>query len=338
MRLLQRDPLPDLNLEPPTDVQAFVLSSYERMPQLPPVAMTRLDSGATKDRIYVDRSGAVRFERFASADATEPVTYMILSGTSFGRTPTVGSEHGLGRTGTRPSATTHGCTSSPLRPELRRRAGLRADPGSDEAGSWTGATGWRYVGADFVAGRPAHHLACAGEDLWLDDETRLILRVRAPDIDEAGNPVPGAFSTTEVTEIEFGEQPAALFALTPPMASLPCRCEAYLDLCPGDTAPFLEGPPCSGTPRPAEVMPTLLPEPSPTPIVGPNPSDCAVPPATQRADRPAGLDPGEPQQDWPAPVRTEPAGGAIVLPMPPTYIDPLGDTGSASFPASTSAT
>jgi hypothetical protein len=33
------------------------------------------------------------------------------------------------------------------------------------------------------------------------------------------------------------------------------------------------------------------------------------------------------KQDWPAPVRPEPSGGASVGPMPPTYIDPAGDTG-----------
>jgi hypothetical protein len=90
LRLMQRDPIKDLSLEPPADIPAFVLSSHDRMPQLPPVAITTLGSDATKDRIYVDRSGAVRLERYASADATVPVTSMILSGTRFGRTVTVG--------------------------------------------------------------------------------------------------------------------------------------------------------------------------------------------------------------------------------------------------------
>ena len=71
-RLLQRDPIDQLSLEPPTDVPAFVLSSYERLTQLPPVALTWRDSDSAKGRIYVDGSGAVRFDTFASADATEP--------------------------------------------------------------------------------------------------------------------------------------------------------------------------------------------------------------------------------------------------------------------------
>jgi hypothetical protein len=63
------------------------------------------------------------------------------------------------------------------------------------------------------------------------------------------------------------------------------------------------------------------------------PSDCAVPPR----------DPSEPtgplawteaslKEDWPAPVRPEPAGGASVQPMPLTYIDPSGNTGSDVLP------
>ena len=38
------------------------------------------------------------------------------------------------------------------------------------------------------------------------------------------------------------------------------------------------------------------------------------------------------QEDWPAPVRPEPAGGASVQPMPLTYLDPTGDTGSDADP------
>ena len=51
----------------------------------------------------------------------------------------------------------------------------------------------------------------SGARLWLDIETRLILRTRAPETDDAGQPIPGQFGTLEVTEIVFGEQPAVLF-------------------------------------------------------------------------------------------------------------------------------
>ena len=85
-------PLERLSLEPPADIQAFVQSSDDRMPELPPVAFTTLDSDDGKGRIYVDRSGAVRIERYASGDAAEPATSMILSGNRFGRTVTVGPD------------------------------------------------------------------------------------------------------------------------------------------------------------------------------------------------------------------------------------------------------
>ena len=326
-RLLQRDPIKDLSLEPPTDVPAFVLSSHDRMPQLPPVAITTLGSDATKDRIYVDRSGAVRVERYASADATEPGYTAILSGTRVGGTQTVGSN--------KVWIVNDEAISDDPRVFILSLSGLAFSGGSgcetsldpSDAGSATAATGWRYVGAESVAGRPAHHLACASGDIWIDDATRLVLRVRQPDLDGAGNPVPGAaFRTTEVTKIEFGEQPPALFALTPPNGVAAMTTEAYGALCPGDTTAFQERP-CSGTPQPT---PTPDPAPSPTPTVRPSPGDCAIPP--HDASKPAGplaWNPASLKQDWPAPIRTEPPGGASVAPMPPTYIDPAGDTEAA---------
>ena len=83
---------------------------------------------------------------------------------------------------------------------------MERDP--SEVGNGTAATGWRYVGLEYVAGRPTHHVACVG-DLWIDIETRLILRTQGPAVDDAGQPIP--VESTEVTEIAFGEQPAALF-------------------------------------------------------------------------------------------------------------------------------
>ena len=79
LRMLQRDPVDKLSLEPPADLPAFVLSSYERLLQLPPVAFTWHSSDPAKGRVYVDGSGAVRFDRFTSAEATEPSGYRIFS-------------------------------------------------------------------------------------------------------------------------------------------------------------------------------------------------------------------------------------------------------------------
>ena len=163
-----------------------------------------------------------------------------------------------------------------------------------DVGDGTTAAGWRSIGADSIAGRPAHRLACGGGDLWLDDETRLVLRVRQPATDEAGNPIPGALTTSEVTHIEFGDQPAALFAFAPPDGVVAMPLGTYDALCrPGqDTVAFLDYPPCSGTPPAADATPT----PEPTPSRRPAPPARATAPFRHatRVSRPA---------RWPGPRR-----------------------------------
>jgi hypothetical protein len=333
-RLLDRDPIQDLGLKPPADVPGFVQSSDDRMPELPPVAITTLDSDASKGRIYVDRSGAVRIERYASADATEPVTTMILSGKRFGRTVSVGPDTVW--------VERDEAIGEDPRVYMNGLGGLGRGVSCEEtdSGDQTAPIGWTYVGSENVAGRPTYHVACNG-DLWIDIETRLVLRSRAPRLDDRGQPIPGAFQSIEVTDIEFAEQPAALFQFAPPQGVARMSSETYDELCgPGETA-FGEGPPCSGTPPPPEAAATP-PTTTPTPTVRPSPSDCAVPPR----------DPSEPtgpltwtqaslKEDWPAPVRPEPAGAALVLPWPETlaeqeghhqYTDPSGDTGSDCYP------
>ena len=319
-RLLQQDPIDKLSLEPPADVPAFVLSSYERLPQLPPVALTWRGSDSTKGRIYVDRSGAVRFDQFASADATEPSSYRVLSGNTQSGVATVGSD----KVWVEPDE------AIGEDPRVFLRTVLNADEGPgcemerspSEVGNGTAAAGWRYVGLEYVAGRPTHHVACVG-DLWIDIETRLILRTQGPAVDDAGQPIPVEF--TEVTEIAFGEQPAALFEPPEGLARMSMEeYNAYIcarDL-PNEIAPGISDCPTAE----AEATPPPEPSPTPMPTERPNMSDCAVPPG----------DPSEPigplawtqerlREDWPAPVRPERAGGGSVQPMPLTYLDPMGD-------------
>jgi hypothetical protein len=328
-RLIQQDRVEELSLEPPTDVPAFVLSSYERLPQLPPVALSWRDSDSGKGRIYVDRSGAVRFDRFASADATEPASYRILdanhriSGMALVESEAVWVEQGHEAIGDDPRlflrTVLSGGSDAP---------GCETERDPSLAGDGTAATGWRYVGLEYVAGRPTHHVACDG-DLWIDIETRLILRTQGPAIDDAGQPIPVEF--IEVTEIAFSEQPAALFE--PPEGPARMSMEEYTAYICARDLPNEMAPGISDCPT-AEAEATPPPEPSPTPIptVRPN-TECSVPPG----------DPSEPigplawtqeslNEDWPAPVRREPAGGGIVRSMPLTYLDPTGDTGSDDLP------
>ena len=331
-RLLDRDPIKDLSLEPPADVPAFVQSSDERMPELPPVAITTIDSDARKGRIFVDRSGAVRIERYASADATEPDTSMILSGKRFGRTVTVGPDTVWVKQDE--------AIGEDPRVYLSGLGGLGRGVSCEttEVAAGTAAVGWTYVGSEWVAGRPTHHVACNG-DLWIDIETRLVLRSRAPQLDDGGQPISGAFRSIEVTKIEFAEQPAALFEFAPPQGVDSMEIEAYVNLC-GETT-FLEGPPCSGTPGAPEETPP--PAPSPTSTVRPTPVDCAVPSGPSDPTGPLTWTQASLKEDWPAPVRPEPVGSALVVPWPRTipdengqpnrqYTDPSGDTGSDCFP------
>ena len=294
-RLLQRDPIKDLSLEPPTDVQAYVSSAVDRLPQLPPVAFTLLASDGSSDHIYVDRSGAVRFERYASADATQPTTSLLMSGHRVGRTEIVGSNpvwiEQDGAIGEDPRGYLRAVTDL-----WSGGSGCDLKPDPSEAATATPASDWRYVGAETVAGRATQHLACGDEDVWIDDATRLILRNRVQVTDDAGNPVPGAFQTTEVTKIEFGDQPASLFAFAPPDGADAMSLDAYDALCrPGqDTVAFLDYPPCAGTA--AAAAPT--PEPDTNPDAhSASRRERLCGPVTRpgQIGRPADLDPGETQ-------------------------------------------
>ena len=74
-----------------------------------------------------------------------------------------------------------------------------------------------------------------------------------------------------------------------------------------------------------------------TPTVRPSQSDAATGPTASPSSTSAPLlwTQASLKEDWPGPVRTEPAGGAIVVPLQEKadgVPDPLGDTGSADHP------
>jgi hypothetical protein len=250
-RLLQRETSPQLDLTPPADLPAFVLSTYDRMPQMPPVAITTLENGSVKGHMYVDRSGAIRIEHYATPDAPEPDTYKILNGTTMGQLAIVGS--------TREWVQQDGAISEDPRVFLLaameggaayNQPGCEVTRNTGDVGNGNAATGWRYVGVEYVAGRPTHHVVCAGGELWIDVETRLVMRSRGPVRDAAFQPVPGSSRTIEVTELEFGEQPAGLFEIAQPagvarMSSDEYQCQLQPTACstPSPTrAPYTPPP------------------------------------------------------------------------------------------------
>jgi hypothetical protein len=75
-----------------------------------------------------------------------------------------------------------------------------------------------------------------------------------------------------------------------------------------------------------------------TPSVRPSQSDAAMDPSASPSPTPTSFlwTQASLKEDWPAPVRPEPAGGAILVPLQDeadeVIPDPLGDTGSAAHP------
>jgi len=354
-RLFQRDPIDQLSLEPPADLPAFVLSSYERLPQLPPLTLTWHSSGmpirtpwgqglgrgygVADGRIFVDRSGAVRFDRLESADATDPSSYTILRADHHlsGVVP-VGSEPVWVEPGDEALA-------AEVDPRVLLRSVLSTETGQpgcetqrdpSGAGDGTVAAGWQYIGLEDVAGRHTHHVTCGGSDLWIDIETRLVLRTKGPAVDDARHPVPGQFSTTEVTEIAFGEQPAAVFA--PPEDVTRMSLDAYLTyICardlPNEIMPGVSDCPSEEAAATPAAEPSSEPSPTPAPTEQPATNGCPVPPGDLgQPVGPVAWAPESMSRDWPASIRSEPAGGGIVEPMPPTYVDRLNDNQSDAYP------
>ena len=199
----------------------------------------------------IDGSGAVRIEHSKSLDAIEPETYRILSGHSIGEVTLVGSEpvwtEQADAISEDPRVFVYAALSTNVAAGLQPECQVGIGP--DEASVPPAGGGWRYIGLESVLGRPAHHVACAG-DLWIDVATRLVLRNRAPVLDDALQPIDGEFRTIEVTELEFGDQPAALFDLSRPdgIAAITPEQECARD------------PSCSATPAPA-----FTPRPDATP-------------------------------------------------------------------------
>lgn len=256
------DPIPELSLEPPSDLAAFARSTYDLMPALPPLTMTAIADGTTKSRIYVDGSGAVRIETFGTLDATEPETYKILSGTTMGQFLVVGSRpvwyEQAGAISEDPRVFVF-ATMGAVRGPSQAGCEVAVSPGESYAD--TPGRLWRYVGLEEVAGRPTHHLSCA-DDLWIDVATRLTLRSRGAVLDASGAPIPGQFRTIEATQVEIGQPPAELFEMAPP-AGIERIAEADYACA---TNPY-----CSASPRPV-----VTPPPAPADVEPPAKVDVVV--------------------------------------------------------------
>lgn len=207
------DPLRDLAIDPPGDVQAYAVSIVQDSPVVRPMAITLVADGApsssggrtegpVKARIFIDGAGAVRIEHFATSDAIEPETYRIVTTDRMVELAKQGDE----RVWVEDRST--GDPRGWVFNELAAYIGV-ADDLDCEMTTPDPASAWRYIGIERVIGRPAHHIFCGGE-FWVDVETRVILRSRGP-LTADGQPVTDTTRTIEVTDLELGGQPGALF-------------------------------------------------------------------------------------------------------------------------------
>jgi len=130
----------------------------------------------------------------------------------------------------------------------------------------------RYRGADVVAGRPAHRIACGPLELWYDVETGLLLRFTRPGEAPAGTAPPDGgpsaapLSGWVATELVVGPQPSELFSFDPPgyrhvAADDPACRQAGVGSCtdPGPVTPlpWARPSPAPGAARPADPATVL---------------------------------------------------------------------------------
>lgn len=248
--LNRQPPAPDLSLERPADLAAFVDSSYTRLAELPALALTTLEDGTVKARFLYDGVGVVRYEHYGDPEATTPEMYRLISRQQVAEITQLESGERVWLV--------HG--PSPEDPRL-------------EIGTATGVSRfcegeWAYVGLETVMGRPTHHLAC-GTEVWIDPRTRFVLRSRQNLVGADGQPIPGEFHTLEVTAIEIGPQPAELFDLTPPPGLAVMTDQEY-------NCTFSPEDPACASPGPSTGPPT--PPPTAAPLVLPPPAVAAPPP------------------------------------------------------------
>ncbi len=243
--------VPELSLEQPPDMPAFVQSTYQRMPQLPPMTIVALEDGVSKQRILVDGEGSVRVEQYATPDATEPESYRLYVGTTMAEVVVVDGQPGWHQ---QPDAISEDprvfVYAAMGQANAASGGGCEVAISPGEVYAEPPGRRWRWLGSETIAGRPAHHVACDGE-LWIDAESGLTLKSLGTDLDDARQPIPGRFHTIEVTEIAFGEPPADLFEVRPPDGVATIDEEAYS--CAMD-------PYCSASPKPVVTPPPAVGE------------------------------------------------------------------------------
>jgi hypothetical protein len=253
-------PHPELSLDPPADLQAYMVSVAQDSPIVRPMALTivddqyQLDTGEfseqpVKERLYMDSAGDVRIERFASPTDTMPDGYRIF-------TPDRRVE--MAREGDEGVWID---VPGPAEPRIWLFRATAAYVGVADRGcemtELDRSAGWEYVGLEQLLGRAVHHVRCDG-DFWIDAETRLVMRSRSSDQPS---------HTIEITSLDLAAQPAALFDTTKPDGLRTVTRTAHEAFVDAET----EARRCAADPV---CSSTELPLPTPAPAIGaPAPDD-----------------------------------------------------------------
>ena len=189
--LRQQTREPDrLTVEPPADIDAYVATAEEEFLQLPALSITIIEEGVTKEHYAYDGHGTLRHDHYPNEKAAQPSEVRIFSGDE------MGEQRHLNGTAV---WLTHRGMGSALS-ELAFATDLETPCASP----------WKYVGLEYLIGRPTYHVSCGASEMWLDVATRLPLRSVHPD----GR---GAF---HVQDLEIGPQPAVLFAPPPGLVAM----------------------------------------------------------------------------------------------------------------------
>lgn len=229
----RREAVPDLSLEPPDDLAAYMADAYLGILDLPALRIVMSDG----DIWYHDGAGTVRQDRpLAGANG---VTWI------YTRSATVEVQRDL-----RPPTWVVGQPGG-----VDPRAQIVLSPPccglSPEC-----VAGWRYVGLEYVVGRPTHHVSC-GFDLWMDVALGIPIRGRTepaspPPSADGSAPSPAA-TEWSVVAVEVGPQPAALFADNPDGLAVMSQEEFFCSMNDECTSPQPTAAPRSFAPAHAAI-------------------------------------------------------------------------------------
>jgi hypothetical protein len=233
----------------PAEISTIVRSAYAKMSEVPPLVLTARVDGTSFRRISVGQSGDVRVDELASADAADPTSYRLYAGGSIGELLRIDGEPFWYLPGTIAEDPRVFVYAAMQGTAFGNLPSTSCPGGTDPADLFDGSA-WTAVGIETVIGRPTYHLHCTG-DLWIDQETALVLKSEGPRYGLDGFPLPGR-TTIEATSLEFRTPPAALFTLAAP-AGVPTATDEQYNL-----ATCRQSGRCLATPR-APVRPAAAP-------------------------------------------------------------------------------